>query len=175
MLTNNYYAMLVGMATNAPIPMKNYAGNDYYACTGSSAAALYNYLSTVVTSTNLTNTNTSPGVFFSENNDAPTKNDYQINPITGLNVTCTRTFETIDGGGKCTAIYTITNTKTTEVTISKVGLYVKTSAKSSPTGTDIYASIPMLMDTTLLDEPVTIPSGAVAQITYTISMTLPSA
>lgn len=100
----------------------------------------------------------------------PSLDDYRLSGdmITDFNYTSTVSIEEVDGGVEYTAVYTITNAGADEFTIGEIGLFGTTYGSSS-------ASYAVLIERTVLDEPVTIPAGGVGQVTYTIRMEYPTA
>lgn len=67
-----------------------------------------------------------------------------------------------DNGFTATVTHTITNTGTEEITISEIGLMAKASNSSSA-----YRGV--LVERTVLDNPIKIPAGGIGQVTYTFS------
>lgn len=64
------------------------------------------------------------------------------------------------------AIFTITNGNAEEVTISEVGYFGNCRVSHNSNWCMI------LLDHTLLDEPITIPAGGIGQVTYTITFNI---
>lgn len=179
MFTKNWYKAIATSATRIAIPFVNAHNKSFN--TGNTVDALAygttsnnNYapvLSRVIKDDITANFSTS-GVAFGDGNIAPTIDDITLsgNCIRTLTHTCSVTNTADEDGVTTTALYTLTNTGTEDITISEVGLFAKLSTTSS----DTYKYM-ALVERTLLDEPVTIPAGGVGQITYTIRMNYPAA
>ena len=106
--------------------------------------------------------------------DAPaTADDYKLSGdlITGYSFTAEVKTQNSAESDKITAIYTITNTSSSEITIKEIGIVAK---MSSNTSTAQIADMGLL-ERTVLDAPVTIPAGGVGQVEYTITINLPTA
>ena len=104
------------------------------------------------------------GVVFGSGTTKPTIDDIDLeNRITaGLSVTCggLNLGKVADGQYCAWASYTVTNTSEEEITISEIG--VLTCYFNS-------GHYPILMERTVLDEPITIPAGEQKIITYKIN------
>ena len=102
----------------------------------------------------------------------PTMDDYCLSGtlITTFTATGAVTKGSDDLGEYLTALYTITNTGTEDFTIGEIGLI-----GAGHSGSSSAANVKMLLERTVLDEPVTIPAGGVGQVTYTIRMNYPTA
>lgn len=100
---------------------------------------------------------------FGNGSTPPTEDDIWLSGdrITNIGVSSVVSSTINDDGSVCkTAVFTISNKSTTDdITISEVG-------------TCDYITSYVLLDRTLLDEPVTIPAGGVGQITYTINFNI---
>lgn len=107
----------------------------------------------------------SGGVIFGDGDTEPIVDDYKLsgNLISGLSASVVQTQTVEDDYMEIENVYTLTNTNTTEVTIREVAYCHQLSAYG------------VLMERTVLDEPVTIPAGGVGQVTYTIRMNYPTA
>ena len=110
------------------------------------------------------------GVLFGTGNTEPTLEDYKLSGdvITGIEGTAiVSSKEDDDGSLTIECIYTITNGNSFEITISEIGVFGM--------GSSSYAgsSLAVLLDRTILDEPLTIPAGGLGQVTYTIRMNSP--
>lgn len=108
--------------------------------------------------------NKTGGVSFGSGTAAPTEDDYTIDQVVftasaGLSATATVT----EDGNTFTGLYTIVNNSAESITIAEVGLF-----GTAPKGTSSYNLY--MIDRTLLEEPVTIPSGEVGKVTYTITV-----
>lgn len=116
------------------------------------------------------------GVIFGNGTTAPTVDDYKLSgdAVTGLsssNVTYTTSSESVNGTKQLTVVYTISNTTGAAITIGEIGLlqYVGTAASSS--GSSTYRSV--LIERTVLEEPVTIPAGGIGRVEYKIILNYP--
>ena len=104
--------------------------------------------------------------------DTPaTVNDYKLSGdlITGYDFTAEVKTQNSAESDKITAVYTITNTSSSEITIKEIGIVAK---MSSNTGVAQKGDMGLL-DRTVLDTPVTIPAGGVGQVEYTITFKYP--
>ncbi len=104
--------------------------------------------------------------------DAPaTSDDYNFSGtlITGYSFTAVVKTQNSAESDKITAIYTITNTSSSEITIKEIGIVAK---MSSSTGAAQKRDMGLL-ERTVLDTPVTIPAGGVGQVEYTITFKYP--
>lgn len=106
-------------------------------------------------------------IIFGNGTTPPTREDYALS---GTKVTGslsrqdeTTATEQLEDGIKIIRSMFVRNTGTEPVTISEVGWVASTV---SYTFTNAYGNI--LLDRTLLEEPVTIPAGEVGQINYSI-------
>ena len=99
----------------------------------------------------------------------PAKTDYKLSGdlITTVNVLVNHSYG--DNFRKVTL--TITNTGTDEITIKEVGYL---SSVSMQYKTVSVGGVPVLVDRTVLDTPVTIPAGGVGQVEYTITFNVPT-
>lgn len=109
------------------------------------------------------------GVVFGDGNTPVTVDDYTLsgNVITGLSASAGVSIENTEEYTEYTAVYTIPNTGSEDITIKEIGLFFSTQ-QSSALATKI------LIERTVLDEPLTIPAGGVGQITYTIKLAYPT-
>ena len=111
---------------------------------------------------------------FGTGNALPTINDYKLSGeiIKGLsssNVTTTQVFEHVGDVNKLVTTYTISNTTSSDIIIGEIGImntirvyYQKSNSY------DVY--VPILLERTALDEPITIPAGGIGRVTYTLEM-----
>lgn len=115
---------------------------------------------------------------FGTGNVSPTTDDYRLSGdvIRGLsptNVTLTSVFERVNGVNKLITTYTISNTLGKDITIGEIGIMTTIRAyyylySQNKNGYDIY--IPILLERTALDEPITIPADGIGKVTYTLEM-----
>lgn len=115
------------------------------------------------------------GVLFGTGTTPPSGGDYALSGdiVDTITVSNVRSHTVDDSGDTLTMVYTITNTGDTDITIGEVGLiapfqYACTASNNRKT---VYP----LIERTVLDKPITIPSGGVGQVTYTIRMNYPTA
>lgn len=111
------------------------------------------------------------GVALGTGNTPATVNDYKLSGtmITTFTYTGSSTSKETDKGYECTGTYTITNTGTEAFTISEVGL--QTTLHTSSNG----GAGQMLIDRTVLENPLTIEAGGIGVLNYTIRMNYPTA
>ena len=114
--------------------------------------------------------NNSIGVVFGDGSDPVSADDYCLsgNIIGGIASSASISRVHCAEYAEFTAIYTITNGGSAEITISEIGYYGMLPYSST-------AFMSTLVERTVLDSPVTIPAGGVGQITYTIRMNYPTA
>lgn len=110
------------------------------------------------------------GVYFGTGTTPPTMDDYKLagDVFTTHSTVASVTTVHEDTLSTVTALYNVCNTGTADVTIGEIGLVSTIYQGSSGLG---Y----MMIERTVLDEPVTIPAGGVGQVTYTIRMNYPTA
>lgn len=113
---------------------------------------------------------TNGGVIIGDGDAAPTTNDYKLsgNIISTFAHSAAVTAEHVDDGVIVTGLYTITNTGTETITVKEIGLIATPTNNSG-------VRYRLLLERTVLDEPVTIPAGGIGQVTYTIRMNYPTA
>lgn len=107
------------------------------------------------------------GVFFGSGATPATQYDYKLEtPITsGLSIVNPSQYSFNDNGnGQWTfsASYVVTNTTTAEITIREIGIVTAVNTDSS-------TYYPVLMERTVLDEPITIPAGDAKLITVKLT------
>ena len=107
---------------------------------------------------------------FGDGDVAPTINDYYLsgNLITGI-VSSTTTVRKPNGVEKR---FTVTNNNSNEITIKEI-CYFNSASWNSDLGSS--SGSVLLLDRTVLNEPVTIPAGGIGQVVYTITFTYPTA
>lgn len=116
-----------------------------------------------------TTTNPGKGVMFGDGDTAPTMDDYKLagNIFAAFTGTAAIKREGSEGLAKITGLYTLTNAGDTAFTIREVALWQPVQIGSSAQS--------MLIERTVLAEPVTIEPGGVGQVTYTIEFKYPTA
>lgn len=113
------------------------------------------------------------GVIFGTGTTPPTFNDYRLSGtiISGITTTVSTTnIAAIENGVTLTTVYTITNNNSTAITIGEIGLVGKPYTNTTSTD-EAYKA---LFERTVLDTPITIESGAVGRVTYTITIQYPA-
>ena len=110
---------------------------------------------------------TMDGIYFGSGTTPATKDDYTLeSPITsGLSISSPTTLSygnSSDGIHTCSAAFTIANTTDSDISISEVGLFTPINSTSGS-----YYSV--LMERTVLTEPITIPSGGTKIVNYKIT------
>ena len=178
MITNNYINALFGQCTDAPLKLISYSGairyTMYYAVLQQMKNLSFWFcFDNVFNNANLGNAGYH--VVFGSGNNPATPNDYTMDFITGLTATVVKSVDNDDNGASSTAVFTITNTNSNEVTISEVGIFSSLYTRLTPDAVGASGSVPFLMERTVLDTPVTIPAGGVGQVTYTIRRNYPTA
>lgn len=117
----------------------------------------------------------SSGVYFGTGSTPATVSDYKLeSPITsGLNIINTgSTLEEHikDGVWTLMANYSVQNTTESELNIYEIGLF---SRICSSTDDEMFSSVdvlyPILVERTVLDEPITIPAGQTKLVTYKLT------
>lgn len=155
MLTNNYYAILANSYAKPTTKIQ---------LTDSSGAKFTQYedewaelnFGSAGNSTILFGTGTTP----------PTRDDYTLSgtKIEGLTQqNMIGSYEMLDDGIKITKILFMNNSGTEDVTIGEIAWITGMISTSMTYGRD-----DILLDRTLLEEPITIPVGGTAQINYSI-------
>ena len=113
----------------------------------------------------------SAGVVLGTGSTAPTLDDYALsgNLVSTYTYSATLKNEKDENGLTTTAMYTITNTGNSAITIGEIGLIADLTTNSS---SESYKG---LLERTVLDTPLTIEPGGVGQLTYTIRFNYPTA
>lgn len=175
MFTKNYYRALAAFSSGRNITIvsanrNNYALNYEYAdrlIAISKSNNDYPSLKKFNKYEKESNSYSYYGVVFGNGTTQPTIDDYQLagDHFQTYDATVVVTQNGTEDYEEVVAIYTITNTGTTEFTISEIGLTACGGSNNQGT----------LIERTLLDTPVTIPAGGIGQVTYTIRMNYPIA
>lgn len=114
------------------------------------------------------------GVIFGTGTTAPSIEDFALsgsivyNSDNNISFTTEGPIET-ENGLKYTATYTITNVFDYDLTIGEVGMIRK--VYNSDNGGPLY----ILAERTVFDTPITIPTGGVGQVVYTVHLSAPTA
>jgi hypothetical protein len=114
-------------------------------------------------------TSNSMGVVFGSGTTAPTENDIDLETSdtasTGAKIAASviGASNYIENGKYYSTVsYTIKNNTNADITIAEIGMYQPSTSSNDNT------KKPILIDRTVLDEPVTIPAGETRQIKYTL-------
>lgn len=101
-------------------------------------------------------------------------NDYKLSGdiISTFNYSAQVSKGADESGMYITAVYTITNTSSSPITIGEIGIMNNTTSTSTSASDGKYC---ILLERTVLETPVTIEAGGVGQVTYTIRMDYPTA
>ena len=113
-----------------------------------------------------TNNYTSGGIYLGDGTAAESEDDYKLagNIITTISHSTTVSCSTDENGnGVTTAKITVTNTGSSDITISEIGAVTNFYYSTNTSVKKILA------DRTLLENPITLAPGEVGQITYTIT------
>lgn len=116
---------------------------------------------------NKTTNHSTASIFFGNGEKQVSENDYKLNgAILNDKLECMATVTAENDGDvrKIVGVYTLRNISDSGITIKEVGLVGYTS--------DYSTSVYLLIDRTLLDEPLTLAAGETGEITYTIENTL---
>lgn len=178
MLTKNFDKIIASaIMTNSVVKIdatnfdgnvsNNFLGN---AASGAGNGFIISALMQTVRKDDIKNSN-GYGVWFGDGETPPTRDDYRWAGTIAKNfthqVSVSSTADAI--GISTTAVYTITNNNSTEITIREICMF---SRWYRATTSDYHG---YLIDRTVLDTPVTIPAGGIGQVTYTIRMNYPTA
>lgn len=166
MLTKNYYGLIAGVMHLDYYYVTLFNGSQGGNRLSSAGANIYPSLGFKNIGKALTS-NAGEGVLFGDGNTTPTYDDYYLsgNIVTGFKSTSNVTSETDENGGvTLTSVFTITNNGSEDITIKEVcyfGYYGSGATQRC------------MLDRTVLDSPVTIPTGGVGQVTYSITINIP--
>ena len=177
MFTKNWYAILNSAMTGRPTKCKCTDGSMRDNSQEPSAKGI----GIGAPASNTPNSNSSPtlyylktgytsgGVVMGDGTAEPSADDYKMSGslITKFSSTAIVTKEDSADGCVLTALYTITNTGSEDITISEIGL------TACGNGNPHIGTYMALIERTLLETPVTIPPSSVGQITYTIEVKHP--
>ena len=173
MITKNWYKTIAtlmfcekGTSWNVGILGANGVSSEHYFYYNASYYSVYNLAEALqYIRTNYEN----GGVRFGTGNTPATLDDYKLSGdiITTLSGNCAISKGEDAEGAYITALYTLTNTGDSDVTVAEVGTFVHINKTNSSTH-----AYPMI-DRTVLDTPVTIPAGGVGQVEYTITFKYP--
>lgn len=105
---------------------------------------------------------------------APTFDEYEMSGeiITTISSIVSSNSHTVEEDGVAiTTTWTVTNTGTEAITIGEVGFY---GTYKTATAVSNSSTAAMLIERTVLDEPITIEAGGVGQVTYTVRLKYPT-
>lgn len=171
MFTKNWYKLFATYATYAKGGLKGVAsdGSEYkleYSTANNNlgSAMLYPLLSTV----NFRSLISNYGTYFGTGNTAPALDDYNLSgsrltDSSNIASSVSISSSADDDGITMTAVYTLTNNGTNDVTVGEIALFAFNASYQY-----------YLVERTVLDTPVIIPAGGVGQVTYTIRMNYPT-
>ena len=170
MLTKNFFNFV--MAQTALSTVNGNAMVDY---TGAAFASNFNTtsnctgLKSIATLAASAISTSNPGVRIGNGVTPPTVDDYNLESMITSGFTCTNpsapAISLENDGVSISATYGITNTGTTAMTISEIGLFGKI------TNSNITV---FLLERTVLESPITINPGETKQVTYTIRFNYPT-
>ena len=172
MFTRNYYNAMLRQATSKQIPYVTMSGTNSSSFDVNhlqfNSGTYYNRpcMSNLVASY----TANLGGVCFGTGRTAPTLDDYSLSGALITTIAASAAVECIcdDDGCTLTALYTITNSGSNAITVNEVALVTNTEYQY------YYEQSKVMLERTVLDEPLTIPAGGVGQVTYTIRMNYPT-
>lgn len=177
MFTKNWYSVLMNTMMNTGkldvVKLSGESTGSYYydnVITGLLSRSFHCVTPTLYKV--LTTTSDDGGVIFGTGTTPATVDDYNLSGDFISTLTASVAISTTgdnNSGAVITAVYTLTNTGTSDVTIGEMGLI----SNSNSTG---YANSDskVLYEHTVLDTPVTIPAGGIGQVTYTIKFNYPT-
>ena len=163
MITNNYYQILLGQTFGM--------STSFIDTNGTSQTASYNGVTeTLQNFTTMNGLNSTGNILLGSGTAAPSASDYNIkNPIDTSNLSISVNYTSRENGSVLTRIakITIINNGTSSVTINEIGY--APNKYITLTGT---ASV--LLDRSLLSEPLVIPPDSVGRIYYQIDIDVAS-
>ena len=177
MITNNFKNLLKTMLTMSAanrrygVPVTDIDGNTTYAV-GQNQSGSWPYSLAMDFYANAS----AAGIHLGSGTTAPSVNDYSLESriYSGLSVTkAEQVGEGLDSSGnlQCKTVLTVKNNNSSSVTIGEIG-YVQNIRCVSTQGETTLTTKRVLFDRTLLNNPVTIPAGESAAITYVLKTVL---
>lgn len=117
------------------------------------------------------------GVIFGDGSTHVTKSDYNLagNHIKTLSAIVQITRSVDENGVEIKAVYSLTNTGTTDVVIAEMAMLERILSGLTTESNNNRFYFNYIIDRKVLDAPVTIPAGGVGQVTYTIRVNYPTA
>lgn len=176
----NYQTFVDCTGTTQSVYTSYFYDSAYFCnCLGFAGMICKAYCSAMPTSTNTTNSsNRIYGVWFGSGTTAPTKDDYKLEaPITsglGINNNTIRPLvnNLEPGVYEISSSYQVTNQTEEAITISEIGVWSYLTTESSSSST--RNCFPVLMERTVLDEPITIEPGMTKVVTYKLTINQPT-
>ncbi len=175
MFTRNYYKMLAakiaydGTLYNA----KTWNNTDYTVGYNNGMAFCEDNTSAAYANIRLLQTSISSngGVILGTGDTVSTLDDYKLSGdlITTFTYSSSITKTADENGITIQALYTITNTGDSAFTIKEIGMIC------NPSSTYQQTQYKVLLERTVLDNPVTIEASGIGQVTYTIRLDFPTA
>ena len=161
MLTKNFYSYMVAKLSNLNTSCTHIDGTRGEISSNSSGTRVF----AAMLKRSINSNDDKAGVLFGAGTTPATVQDYKLDaPITtGLSIIFPNSLTYAKGASfeDVAVTYGVTNTSSSEITISEIGLVASIYVSGN-----LYNSI--LVDRTVLNAPVTIPAGESKQITYTI-------
>lgn len=105
----------------------------------------------------------------------PTFDEYSLSGeiiTTITSIVASNSYTVEEDGVAITTTWTVSNTGTEAITIGEVGFYGAYKTAAAVSNSNMSA---MLIERTVLDEPITIEAGGVGQVTYTVRLKYPTA
>ena len=114
------------------------------------------------------------GVYFGTDSTPTKQSDYKLGSVitTGLSITnptsVTRNEDSVTGVVTYSAVYIVKNSSSEEITIAEIGWYTDVTDGSSSKAHYV------MLDRTVLDEPIVIPAGETKYVVYDLKFSLTS-
>lgn len=123
--------------------------------------------------TNL-NSDSANGIAVGSDDTAESANDYTLGSVISTVSGNVATTQPVVSGNlvKRDYILSVANTASSDITVREVGIFVNQSAASTQNYSGLTSSSAFMVDRTVLEEPITIPPGESASITYTLQVAL---
>lgn len=176
MITKNFKMLIVsllqasGANTECYLPIKTVSNSTAY------IGGKYSNFPYAVSKT-VRYSNNSAGIIVGAGNTPATENDYCLESqiTSGLSASSVTSTYGLDANGNYYMImlFTLTNTTGSDITIKEVGYVQAVSSASSEGGTPSSSgSSSVLLDRTVLEQPVTVPANDSAAIKYILKTVL---
>lgn len=173
MFTRNWYYAMAGIMANLAgssikKPVNVNGDKTYIAYAGDTSINLLGSIDYSPSMQRLVKSFTTgaSGVAFGTGRTPPTTDDYTLSGdlVSGIVISAALSYEFQDDGMVYKSVYAITNNNANAITIGEVGLV------ACPYAYDL----PVLVERTVLETPVTIEPGGIGKVTYTIRMNFPT-